>query len=237
MKPKQIIKIAADVLMTFMLLLLMAYSMAGEAVHEWIGVGMFSLFVMHHILNNRWSSNLLRGKYTPFRIFQTVMVILVLFSMAGSMVSGIVISKHVFSFLPISEGCAWAKTLHILCAYWGFVFISLHLGLHWNMMMGMAKRMFKKPSAVRKWLIRGIGFLIACYGARALIIREVLSYMFLKIQLIFFDSEEPLILFLTDYIALMGLFVFIGHYIAKILRHNWRPCRLPVKVQIMKFKC
>lgn len=218
MKPKQIIKIVIDVLMTVVMLLLMSYSMVGEAVHEWLGIGMFVLFIVHHILNSNWSRSLFKGRYTPFRILQTVLVVLALASMLGSMVSGIVLSRHALSFLPISGGQSWARTLHMLSAYWGFVIISLHLGLHWNIMVGMAKRMFHKPSAIRTWIVRTVGLLVAGYGVYAFVKRQIGSYMFLKIQFVFFDYEEPLILFLADYIAVMGLFVFIGHYLAKIVR-------------------
>ena len=34
----------------------------------------------------------------------------------------------------------------------------------------------------------------------------------------FLDPSEPLILFFIDYVAIMGLFVFIGHYLARLLR-------------------
>lgn len=217
MKSKRIIKISIDILMTAVLLLLMAYSLVGEALHEWLGIGLFVLFILHHVLNSAWSRNLFKGKYTPFRILQTVLVVLALGSMLGSMVSGIVLSRHALAFLPITGGQSWARTLHMLSAYWGFTFISLHLGLHWSMMMGMAKRMWGKPSTVRSWIVRSIGFLIAGYGVYAFIRREIGSYMFLKNQFVFFDFNEPLILFLIDYIAVMGLFVFIGHYIAKVV--------------------
>lgn len=53
MKPKQILKIITDIAMTAILLLLMAYSLVGEAVHEWLGIGMFVLFILHHVLNVR----------------------------------------------------------------------------------------------------------------------------------------------------------------------------------------
>lgn len=217
MKSKRNIKISIDLLMTAVLLLLMAYSLVGEALHEWLGIGMFVLFILHHVLNSAWSRNLFKGKYTPFRILQTVLVVLALGSMLGSMVSGIVLSRHALAFLPITGGQSWARTLHMLSAYWGFTFISLHLGLHWNIMMGMAKRMWGKPSTVRSWIVRSIGFLIAGYGVYAFIRREIGSYMFLKNQFVFFDFNKPLILFLIDYIAVMGLFVFIGHYIAKVV--------------------
>lgn len=218
MKLKQILKISTDILMTVILLLQMAYSLVGETAHEWLGISMFALFILHHILNNKWAKGLFNGKYTPFRILQTVLVILPLLSMLGSMISGIIISHHALSFLNITSGQSWARTLHMLCAYWGFIFISLHLGLHWSMMMGMTKKMLKKPSNPRKWAIRVVGMLIAGYGVYAFIKRDIGSYMLLQNQFVFFDFGEPLILFLLDYIAVMGLFVFIGHYLAKAVQ-------------------
>ena len=214
MKARQILKIITDIAMTVILLLLMAYSLVGEAAHEWLGIGMFVLFILHHVLNSKWSSSLFKGKYTAYRIMQTALVVLALVSMLGSMVSGIVLSRHALSFLQIRGGQSWARTLHMLSAYWGFVFISLHLGLHWNIMMNMTKRLFKKPSAVRKWIVRVIGFLIASYGVYAFIKRDIGSYMILKNQFVFFDFDEPLVLFMLDYIAVMGLFVFTGNYLS-----------------------
>ena len=218
MNVKQIIKIITDIAMTVVLLFLMSYSLIGEAVHEWLGIGMFALFILHHLLNSKWGSRLFKGKYTPYRILQTALVALALVSMLGSMVSGVILSRNVLSFLPITGGQSWARTLHMLSGYWGFVFISLHLGFHWSMMMGMASRLWKKRSAVRSWSVRVAGLLIAGYGIYAFLKREIGSYMFLKNQFVFFDFDEPLIFFLLDYIALMGLFVFVGHYIAQGLK-------------------
>lgn len=220
MKPKQIIKIITDILMTAILLLLMAYSLVGDTAHEWLGIGMFVLFILHHILNNKWSRSLLKGRYTPYRVLQTLLVVLALASMIGSMVSGIILSRHAFSFLPITSGHSWARTLHMLSAYWGFVFISLHIGLHWSVMMGMARKMFKKVSAIRSWTFRAAGILIAVYGIYAFVKRDIGSYMFLKIQFVFFDFDESLVLFLLDYIAVMGLFVFAGHYVSLELKRS-----------------
>lgn len=230
MSQEQIARIVTDILMTLVLLLLMAYSLVGEAAHEWLGIGMLVLFILHHVFNSRWTRNLRKGKYTPFRVLQTALVVLAMLSMLVSMVSGIVLSRYALSFLPITGGRSWARTLHMLSSYWGFVFISLHLGLHWSMMISMAKKLFKNPSAVRRWIARGLGFLIAAYGLFAFFNREIGSYMFLKTQFVFVDFNEPLVLFLLDYIAIMGMFVFLGHYLAetaKKLSRNTRLSRLP----------
>ena len=217
---KQSVKIIVDVIMTVILMLLMAFELIGRTAHEWLGVGMFVMFVIHHILNRKWTSHLLKGKYTPIRIFQTLLAVLVLVCILCSMVSGIVLSRYVFSFLPIEGGRSWARTLHMIGAYWGFVFMSLHLGIHWNMMMGMAGKAAGNPSALRTWILRILGAAVAAYGAYAFVERGIGGYMFLQNMFVFFDFEEPLILFYIDYIAVMALFVWIGHYLAKILRRR-----------------
>lgn len=88
--------------------------------------------------------------------------------------------------------------------------------------MGMAKKAVKYPSAVRTWILRILALTIAGYGVFAFAKREIGSYMLLRIQFAFFDFEEPLIFFLLDYAAVMGLFIFIGHYLAKILKYCGR---------------
>lgn len=48
MRPKQITRLATDAAMTIALLLLMAYSLVGEAAHEWIGMAMLALFLLDY---------------------------------------------------------------------------------------------------------------------------------------------------------------------------------------------
>lgn len=220
MNPKAILKIVVDIAMTIALLLLMAYELIGQAAHEWIGIGMFVLFVLHHILNEKWSRNLMEGQYTSLRIIQTTLVILMLLSMLGSMISGIILSRHALSFLPISGGHAFARSLHMLSAYWGLVLMSLHLGFHWSVMMAMARKLVKRSSKIRTYVLRGTAALIALYGMYAFIKRDIGSYMLLKNQFVFFDFEESLIFFQLDHVAMMSLFVALSHYSAKVLRHG-----------------
>ena len=154
------------------------------------------------------------------------------------MMSGIVMSRYVFDFLPIEGGRSWARMVHMLAAYWGFVCMSLHLGIHWNMMMGMAGKAARRSAAGKSslgkassgssspgvsssagtWLLRIAGILIAGYGVYAFARRGIAAYMFLRSAFVFFDYEETLLLFYVDYIAVKGLFVWIGHYLAKLLR-------------------
>ena len=218
MQPKMVGKIIVDLGMTILLMLLMAFELIGRTAHEWIGAGMFVLFIVHHILNRKWSGNLFHGKYSSYRSLQTVSAVLVFLAMLGSMVSAVLISREVFAFLPISGGRSFGRTLHMLCAYWGFLFLSFHLGIHWNMILGMAGKLCGRPSKLRARLIRTAGILIAAYGVYALIRRDIPSYLFLQNKFVFFDFEEPLIFFFLDYLAVMGLFIFVGHYLPVAIR-------------------
>lgn len=218
MKPKMVWKPAVDLAMTAALLLLMAYGLIGEAAHEWIGIGMFILFILHHILNVSWSRNILKGRYSPVRIMQTGLAFLILCVMIGSMVSGVILSRYALAFLPINGGLSLARNLHMVSAYWGFVLMSVHLGLHWSMMLGIAKKLFRKSSAVREWTSRILALIIAGYGIYAFAKRDIGDYMILRSHFVFFDYDEPLLFFYIDYIAVMGLFIFLGYYVCAGLR-------------------
>lgn len=210
MKPILKVKIAVDAAMTLAMLLLMAYSLVGEAAHEWIGMGMLALFIAHHVWNRKWIGALSKGRYSPFRILQTALAALISLSMIGSMVSGIVLSRYVFAFLPKHGGYEIAEKVHMLCAYWGFVLMSLHLGLHWNMLLAMARKHLK-PNKVRAWVLRLAGYLFAAYGMCAFVRRDVGIYLLMKSHFVFYDFTEPVTLFLLDYLAVMGLFVLVGN--------------------------
>ncbi|MCD7906435.1 MAG: hypothetical protein LUH04_01820 [Clostridium sp.] len=93
------IKTIIDVIMCALLPLLMAYSLLGETIHEWLGLGMFFAFILHHILNRQWLNHLFRGRYTPVRALYTAVNILLTLIMFALPISGIVMSKHVFLFL------------------------------------------------------------------------------------------------------------------------------------------
>ena len=218
MKSKRILKICVDIAMTIALLILMAYSLIGETAHEWIGIGMFFLLVTHHILNGRWSRNVLKGKYAVIRVSQTVLVIAVLICMIGSMISGVVLSRHVLSFLPIKTGQSWARTMHLLCSYWGLVMMSLHIGFQLSLMMGMIRKHTEKKAVKYIWLIRMVAAGIAVYGVIAFADRQIGSYMFMKNAFVFFDFEKTIVFFFADYLAIMGLFIFVGHYFTEFLK-------------------
>ena len=218
MKSRQHRKMAVDLLMTISLLLLMSYEFIGQTTHEVTGTLMLLLFVLHHILNGGWHRTLLRGKYDPYRIVQTALVTAIFLLMLAQGVSGVMLSRHLYTFLPLSGGAYWARTIHMQGAYWNFVLMSLHLGLHWSMVLAVIRRLTGPAGGMKTAVLRGMAGAFAGFGIFAFLRREVGAYLLGQIQFAFFDFEEPLALFFLDYLAIMGLFVWVGHYLGMLLR-------------------
>lgn len=96
------------------------------------------------------------------------------------LLSGLIMSQHILDFLPQRRAETIARTLHLPLAYWGFLIMSLHLGLHWNGIMNTVRRCMHIQDASRNrvllcgcWLRRLwamafmrlsiTGFLIICF--------------------------------------------------------------------------
>lgn len=214
-----IFKLSVDVLMTAALAVLMGYQFWGETAHEWVGTGMFLLFITHHILNSNRYKRLFKGKYGVLRTVNLCVDFLVLLSMTALMFSAVVISRRVFAFLQIESGFAVARRLHILGSYWGFLLMNVHLGLHWNMMLSIISKTSKaKLSRAGKVVLRSLSGLVALHGAAAFVRRDFPGCLFLKNEFVFLDYGESRLLFYFDFFALTVLCVFLSHYAAKLLK-------------------
>ena len=189
-----------DAAMVLLLPLLMAYSLIGEAFHEVAGTLMLALFILHHWMNRAWWKNLFKGQYSPQRIFQTALNLLLLIFMIAQPLCGILISKHLYTFLPTDGVSSVARAIHLPLANWGFVLMSLHAGTHLGAMLPKEK----------KTVILGFLAAISLYGIYAFFKRQIPAYMFLRLPFAFFDYSEVRFFFFTDYLSVMVLFAMLG---------------------------
>ena len=99
-------------------------------------------------------------------------------------ISGVVLSRYRFSFLPFGNGLSFARNMHMLSAYWGFVFMSLHLGFHWNMMMGMARTASDSISVLVQFSDYAKCIMSYCrkQSQHRYVVQKELYYRFLKIK-------------------------------------------------------
>jgi len=211
------IKVTIDLFMTILLLLLMAFQITGQEFHEWFGAGMLVLFLVHNILNFKWYRSLFKGKYSIIHVMRMIVNFAILFSMLCLAYSGIVMSHYVFDFVFVRGQMALARQMHMAASYWGFVLMSVHLGFHWGMIVGMAGKIVRgrKISKSLLWILRLIAIAAAGYGAICFYKADIVSYLFLQNQFAFFDFEQTAVSVFTEYIAMMGLWIFTGYYFMK----------------------
>ncbi|MEY8002007.1 DUF4405 domain-containing protein [Clostridium sp. Mt-5] len=140
--------------------------------------------------------------------------------MIALMISGIILSRYVFAFLSISGGMPFARTMHIVASYWGFVLMSMHMGLHWGMIIEITCKLTKKKKLLKVsiWILRAAAAAIAVYGAICFYKENIVSYMFLKNQFAFFDFEQSSVSVFAENIAMMGLWTFVAYYAAKLIQ-------------------
>ena len=205
------IRLPLDITMTILSIVLMGgnYLFPAEIVHEILGVALFVLWAIHIFLNRRWYGAIFKGN--PYRIMQTVINCCILICTIILMISGIILSNHLFTFLNIQSGLGFARIAHLLSSHWYYLFMSLHIGLH----MG---RLFQNVAA--KIFPRIILVLVCAYGLYAFIARGVWKYLVLKQQFFFFDLERGYVLFALDYISIIILFATISHLLATRLKKN-----------------
>ena len=240
-KPQRL-RMSIDITMTILSIILMGgnFLFPAEIVHEILGVGLFVLWGVHIALNRRWYSAIFRGKYNPYRVMQTVINCCILICTIILMISGIILSNHLFTFLNIQSGLGFARIAHLLSSHWYYLFMSLHIGLH----VGVITNKMRHPAPInchpelvsgsstnempkqlrhdklRKTIPRIILALLCAYGLYAFITRGVWKYLILRQQFFFFDLERGYILFALDYISIIILFSTILHLIASRLKKN-----------------
>ncbi len=214
MKRATMIKRGIDLGMTVSLLFLTARQVTGDKYHEWIGILMLILFLVHNFLNRKWYQNLLKGKYSAQRVIWTVINFSVLLAILITGYSGMVLSKYVFVSWDLGIGSLSARNLHLAGSYWSFVLMSCHLGLHWVLIISSVQRKTEKNRNFW-WCLRGIALLTAIYGAVRFYQNQIWSYMTLRNIFVFLDYEKAPLLILIENAAMMGTFVFVTYYLMK----------------------
>ena len=203
--------------MTLTLMLLMSMQITEQIGHEYLGIFMFVLFLIHQYLNRKWYGALFKGKYTALRSFGTFVNISLLISFVMTAFSGIIMSEN-FPEFNIDSLYSSARLAHLSCAYLSFVLMGVHLGLHWGVIAGKIKSRW--PGF--------IALIISGYGGYVFIIQEKIhEYIFLINQFAFIDYDKNLFLVLLDNISMFIFWTFAGYYASKFLT---RLQRTPPKI-------
>ena len=203
-----------DAAMTVLLLFLMAYQVTGETAHEWIGMGMTVLVIVHQILNRRWYGALFKGKYNPYRTVTSILNILLLLSFALTAFCGMAMSGHAVPFLYGMAPVSFARSMHLAMSHWAFVLMGLHLGMHIPAMTaGLTRNGRKKKVAA------GIFAGIAAIGLWLFLKSGIPDYLFFRIPFAFLDYEKPAGLVLLENLLMLLFWAFLGTMAAYLCRN------------------
>ena len=183
----------------------MGYPLFSPSDHEWSGTILLIMFVFHHLLNRKWYGHLMRGRHTARRALNAAANAALLAFVSLLMCSGIAVSQHVFTFLPVMGGTSVMRRLHLMSSGWVFVLVAFHCGLHWHEMPPALQR----GASVRQVLF-WCAAAIAAYGIYAFLSRDLIGSMFLMYEFAALHCGESPLLFYADYAAVFVLFIFAG---------------------------
>ncbi len=169
-KKKQGKKQYLNIIMTLLIILLMKIAFSGIVWHEVLGLGLFILFLMHHIYNFRYTLQVLK-KFFSNKVKLIIKIGLVLDALLFLVISGLVftslnISNLLFQFRGLDAFWPELSSIHIGLANLALILIALHIGLHWSVAMYHIKRFLKisKSSLFKKWSLRLLVVVIALFG-------------------------------------------------------------------------
>ena len=210
-KHKNTIKRVVDVGLTITLLCLMAYQVTGEALHEWLGIGMTMLVIIHQILNFKWYGALFKGKYHALRILQTAVNVLLLLSFAITALCGMAMSGHAVPFLYGMLPVSFASQFHLSLSHWAFALMGLHLGIHIPLMTAKLK-------GKKKNVLSSIFCVVGAAGLFFFLKNGLYNYLFFRVPFAFLDYEKPAALVFAENITILLFFAFIGMQAAELCK-------------------
>lgn len=214
---KSKVKIILDISMLLLFLLQMAYHLIGNTLHERLGMALFIMLMLHNILDWKWYAGLRKGSYTPGRWFHMIMNFLLLISCFTMMVSAILLSSTLSVFLHL-QATMFGRKLHMMSTSWSFVFLSAHVGLHWNMVVAAIKKQEKQQW---QWLLIVARFsvpFISAYGLYSFLARKIPQRMFLLTEYAAYDYGESLIFCMISHVTMLCLFASAFYWIKKMMQ-------------------
>ena len=209
---KKTIKRVLDIVLTIALLLLMSMQVTKQLVHEWIGIAMFALVILHHILNRKYYSAIFKGKYTPLRIFQLIVNTLLLLTFICTPLTGMMMSRYTTTFMNGLLTSSVVRQGHLALSHWSFVLMGVHLGLHFGIITS------KLPKSKIRIALGAVMSGISIYGFYLFFRSNIFDYMFFQIPFAFLDYSKAWWLVLLENLAMLLAWGFAGYLLSLFLK-------------------
>ena len=204
-----------DVLLVILLLCLTARQVSGESLHEWLGIAMAGLLLLHHLLNIRWTGSFFKGRYTLYRIILTIVNLALLAAVVLTVLTGVSMSDHALPSLYGLTERAFAQQFHLSMSWWAFALMGAHLGLH---MASITSRL--SDSYLVRRIVNYALALAAGTGLWLLIKNGIPDYLFFRTHFAMIDESKPALIVFAENLAELFFFVWIGIRVARLLLFN-----------------
>ena len=195
----------------------MATALVKEAPHEYLGLSVIACAVAHTVLNRRWFAALFRGRWSALRVLQALCVAGVGLCILGQMASSLILSKYAFGFLPEFPGAGWARRVHMLCSFWGFMFAFAHTGLQFRGLAKLARPKGGTLPAAAVWAILISLLAVCCVGIYEFIQLNLGAYLLGWVQFAFADYETPFLLLYARYASVATLVACVFACLRRVL--------------------
>lgn len=175
---KNRIKLVIDIVMFILMICLMNTNFTGMQLHEVLGIGIFVIFAIHKILNFKWiksiGSNLLNKQVKRRNKFLFILDIILFLLVMGVIITGICISRYVFSNLYIGN-YGTIRKIHKFLSWWSLILMAIHIGFHLKQMVLYIKNRFKifKEKKIISILIIAIYIIVSILGIISLIQKDI----------------------------------------------------------------
>ena len=212
MKAKHITMRIIDLIMTGNLLFLIALQVTQQLAHEWIGIAMTGLFIVHHIFNYKYYKTIFKGKYSFLRIFQLVICVLLLAAFITTAFSGMTMSRYATPFMNGLLKASDARKLHLAISYWSFVLMGVHIGMHFGIITSkLPKGIFRIISAV---IISGV----SVWGFMLFLDENIFEYMLMQMHFAFLDYDKAPWLVIVENLVMLISWAFMTYLLSLFVK-------------------
>lgn len=204
-------RLGLDIAMASLMIPVLAERATGFTLHLYLGIVLFILYILHIASHVQWYRRLLTGKYPLQRKIDLISNLCLTLSFSIVLFTGICLIPWIHHYLP-AKMIPFIRQAHYLSAYWFMIFVGIHIGLHWQIVL----------TRFRNFLFHGktgrlLTAVIVLSGLYSSVITGIYKALFgWQRRLLFppfWRTHDALIFFAFS--SMIGLWAVIGYWIRR----------------------
>lgn len=209
-----------SIVMTVSFLVLMSHNYIDNTVHEFLGVILLVLILLHNGLNLSWYKTVFKGKQHPRRILMTLANFLLVIVFLIAIISGLLISQSLVPSIALhGMSTLYVDSLHQSSSHICFLLIGIHLGLHLDVLWLRLQYRLKIKHIPKFCAVVGdiLAVCIIFYGFYASFVNHIWDMLLMKYSFVFI-KRLSITQFSVDYLAILGCYAAIAYYGMRLLK-------------------